>query len=374
MAGTLAMALTASEPLSVELYAVGESEYDDAEYAMKQPVMTMGPNERESMIQTFTRRLNGRCQGLLEISPKGDVNFLPRTVRDFLRTKQMDEFLRSKNQTRLEPALSIFKAYLSYMKQAKFIDRIERGKSGSFSGSLVRMLEVALPYVSDEYTQSDQIEPLIDEMESATIAKFAAGLAELVSGPELRFASYLFRGCIFIHIPIHHLSLKLVTPPTYFMDPENPPLTHFLRYIEEVPSRNWVIPLPSRQLVIVKTLLECGADPNQIFPDKDLGDVTTPWQRYISSIVQNQNSSAFAVGVIEELLSSGASPNAMTQAPLAVTLGHKSVLIQAWLNIFFAVFTLKTDLLPLRANPKRVKRGNLKVLTRTLEKDVDSCQ
>lgn len=357
MAGMLAMALAATRPLKAELYAFGENEFDDAEYAIKQPVKVADFNEKEARIQTFTRSLNGRCKGLLEIGPDEVVNFLHRTMRDFLRTKQMDGFLRSKNQTRLEPHTSIFKAYLSFMKQTKFYDRVERGGDGILLGSFSAELEYAFCHVADADTQSDQIVCLIDEMESATIAIFAAGQAWIKPGSEPLTPRRLFRESVLLHGPIHYLSRKLASLPKYFIDFDDPPLVVILLSI----AGNLV---SASRSAMVKMLLESGADPNEVFFDKDLEGVTTPWQRYVSRVIECRDRSAFIWDIIEVLLSFSAAPNVMTEATYDMKLGHKSVPIQAWLNIFFSAFRFNSS-------ENRLSSVYLRVLTCTLGKDID---
>ncbi|KAK8140239.1 DNA damage-inducible protein 1 [Apiospora sp. TS-2023a] len=364
MASTLAMALVAVEPLHAELYALGEDEFDDGEYATKQPVKIMGPKKRHERIRTFSRRLNGRCKGLLEISGDNKVTFLHRTVRDFLRTKRMDDFLRNKNRTRPEPRLSIFKTYLSSMKQTKFTDLVEREGHGMFLGTFVYELKAALWYLRDEVSDMDQIGFLIDEMESATITIFASGQAELLPSREPLSPRRLFREFMLIHSPIHYLSRKLASSPKYFIDFNDPPLILFLRYNVDAPPMSSDMLSPSKEFAILKTLLESGADPNEHFFDGDLGVITTPWAAYISRIIDHKLASALAQGFIEELLYFGAAPNAMTQAPSDVTGVHESVLVQAWLNIFFAAFTLQFDY-------SRLQSGYLEALNHVLEKGAD---
>ncbi|KAK7923398.1 hypothetical protein PG985_007469 [Apiospora marii] len=374
MAGTLVMALTAAKPLDAELYAFGEGEFDDAEYATKQCVKVIDPHERESQIQTFSRRLNGRCKGLLEVGQDKNVNFLHRTVRDFLRTKQMDSFLRNKNRTRLEPHLSIFKAYLSCMKQTMFTDNVDKKAPGIFRGDFMSKLQAAFLYLGDEDTQMDQIESLLDETESATIAIFAAGQARLLPTLEpwspIWSPRLLFREFILIHGPVHCLSRKLASSPKYFIDLDSPPLMFLLRYNVDSPSYGCEGPSPSKKVAAVKILLESGADPNQVFFDRDIKTMATPWTGYISRIVDSvikrkpTNVDGSLEALIPLLMAFGASPNAMTQAPHAVTLGHKSVLIPAWLNLFFAVFTLEHG-------QQSVEHMYLEALTRTMEKGAD---
>ncbi|KAK8083762.1 hypothetical protein PG996_002543 [Apiospora saccharicola] len=357
MAGTLVMTLAASVPMKAQLYAFGEDEFDDAEYAIKQSVKVMDPNKKEAMTQIFVRRLNGRCKGLLETGPEGFVNLLHRTVRDSLRTKPMNDFLRSKNQTRLEPHLSIVKAYLSSIKQSEFSDGVERGEDGALLGSFLTELEYAFCHVVDEYTQSDQIVYLIDEMESATTEIFARRQARLEPGSQALTPRRTFRECVLLHGPVHYLSCKLASTPMYFMYFDEPPLAMFLRHT----ARGLTT---ASGLAMVKMLLESGEDLNQVFFDKNLGGMTTLWQRFISLVAGRQNSSAFLRSIIEELLSFGAPTDAMTQAPRAVKLGHKSALIPAWLNILFSTFIHELG-------QSRDKGRHLEVLASILEKGVD---
>lgn len=81
----------------------------DEEDALEQDINTLRwKNRREHIIQTMTRRLNSRTRGLLEISNDGVVDYLHRTVRDWIVLIWSDICAMSPPQ--FDPHLALTKA------------------------------------------------------------------------------------------------------------------------------------------------------------------------------------------------------------------------------------------------------------------------
>jgi hypothetical protein len=116
MARMLKITIAAKEPLPTIVYAFHEREYDDEDYALNEPIEPFEPTELDSLMAPLPRRLRGRCKGLLEIN--GDcVEFLHRTVRDFLMTVEMADYLSRKIEPDIfTPSLSILRAYVALIK------------------------------------------------------------------------------------------------------------------------------------------------------------------------------------------------------------------------------------------------------------------
>jgi len=158
MARTLAIAVNATEPLLVELYALQELEYEDHDYALR---IKAEPHEYsdlyfQSLLKPVYRRINGRTKGLLEING-GRIEFLHRTVKDFLHTKEMADFLRTKSGAEFCGSLSILRSYVARM--------------GYHLGHIRSLVARALETPADPARQwplwgqiiRDQIEPLLRE-------------------------------------------------------------------------------------------------------------------------------------------------------------------------------------------------------------------
>lgn len=97
------IALAAPRPLSLLNYWYTDAEEDDPQFHLRLPVMALDKTELEARQEEMHKRLNGRCRGLLEVTwvPHADrpyayrVDFLHRTVKDFLRTKNIQQQLMS---------------------------------------------------------------------------------------------------------------------------------------------------------------------------------------------------------------------------------------------------------------------------------------
>ncbi|KAK4112197.1 hypothetical protein N656DRAFT_678195, partial [Canariomyces notabilis] len=97
MAGILEIALRADCPLRWEVYAYHDQEYDDSDFYIKLPTTPITKGEHLRRYDQTRRRVNARTMGLLEVDNDGDdelapvprVQFLHRTVRDFLLTAEM---------------------------------------------------------------------------------------------------------------------------------------------------------------------------------------------------------------------------------------------------------------------------------------------
>ena len=86
----------AVQPLPVECYNYLEAEHREAGYALSAPVMPMFPVHLRSLHEDVRNRINFLCKDLLEVNeilvdqlPGYQDDFLHRTVRDFLMTKDI---------------------------------------------------------------------------------------------------------------------------------------------------------------------------------------------------------------------------------------------------------------------------------------------
>ncbi|KAH8723590.1 hypothetical protein GQ44DRAFT_620065, partial [Phaeosphaeriaceae sp. PMI808] len=115
MATTLQLALAARQPLRAVIYNLHDEEYEDEEYALKAPLQPLEESTAALMHTQTTRRLSGRCRGLLEVH-NHKVEFLHRTVMDYLRSPEMSNYLSGKARARPNTNLSLLRAFTAYIK------------------------------------------------------------------------------------------------------------------------------------------------------------------------------------------------------------------------------------------------------------------
>jgi hypothetical protein len=88
------IAANANQPLHFLIYTMHEYEHQDEDYARKMSNSPLSEDEMEIFQDQCQRRVNARCGGLFNIK-KNCVEFLHRTVRDFLFTREATFYLRS---------------------------------------------------------------------------------------------------------------------------------------------------------------------------------------------------------------------------------------------------------------------------------------
>jgi hypothetical protein len=159
MAGMFLIALAADEPLELEVYLHHEDEYEDENYAIHRPI---GPNPffiAEKSLSLMRRRINARSQGLLEVV-HGGVVFLHRTVGNFLRTKEIQEFLVAKAPRGFNPEVSILKAFVSMFKSNFHRPDVNEYESGFKFRDSERHKCVSVPGILMHYRTSDHSDDL----------------------------------------------------------------------------------------------------------------------------------------------------------------------------------------------------------------------
>lgn len=117
MASTFLAALQVTEPLKITHYFFLDEE--DPEVGMQMPFKPLNEVEIMEAIETTQRRLNGRYKGLLEpsstqyLTTRTTVDFLHRTLRDFLKTPKMESFFESRLADGASVSASIVRALLA---------------------------------------------------------------------------------------------------------------------------------------------------------------------------------------------------------------------------------------------------------------------
>lgn len=101
MARAFHVALATSRPMTLLNYWFLDVEEEDPQFALKYEIRPLSEAEIQSRNLEMRKRLNGRCKGLLEVTElegsdtvmRYRVDFLHRTVKDFLITKDMERML-----------------------------------------------------------------------------------------------------------------------------------------------------------------------------------------------------------------------------------------------------------------------------------------
>lgn len=111
MGHILRIAVNARRPLQLQIYYMHEFERTDTGYAINMLVVAHTPNKMHLMLDQCRRRINARSGGLLEIK-EGRVEFRHRTVRDFLLTREMSDYLAHKSGSRFKVNFATLKSYI----------------------------------------------------------------------------------------------------------------------------------------------------------------------------------------------------------------------------------------------------------------------
>jgi hypothetical protein len=200
--------LQARGPLSLMIYSFLDEE--DPDFAIKLPPTLMTTTEIHSRHEEMRRRINGRSKCLLEVSAGQhdglfnmyDVEFLHRTVRDFLQTKDTQIKLRSMTSGTYNPCLALSRAHL-----AAFKTRPEDGKETSVTQSEVwdDLLDFA-QRAEDQRGIADGI--MLDELERTSKVRYRLFLQSSYFFLEPSFLEHIVRRGL-----VHYVNMKLFRQP-----------------------------------------------------------------------------------------------------------------------------------------------------------------
>ena len=225
MAGTLLIALAAG-PLPIEVYTYHDLEYADENYALKRPVQAMDEHEAEAFHRLTGRRLNGWCKGLVE-TQNNQVEFIHRTVKDFLQSGDMVNFLEVRAARAFDPRLSILRAYLAWTKNT-YVNRSSTTWD-IFSSRLNGVLKWAAVSESSGIQYRESYEKLLNDLEASMMDMIPLGFPKLRSSshvPSIPEATELwFREQLITYDLGEYLSMKLSLDTEYLAEFEQAPLS-----------------------------------------------------------------------------------------------------------------------------------------------------
>ncbi|KAK3934858.1 hypothetical protein QBC46DRAFT_358696 [Diplogelasinospora grovesii] len=205
-------------PLDLLIYAYHNEEEDDEDYAIRRPVKRIAPDELDDIKEQTKRRINAWSSGLLEVQHL-KVEFLHRSVRDFLHTGEMNNYLAGKLSSKFDAALSISRAFVAMAKSP--LGDNESDYSRRWNG-LIHFVYLAVRFAA-QAEPSNQMKTLklMDALENAMETLSEAGLfpSELCEVPPRLTVRMLI-----LHSELTwYVEIKL-KDSTYFGDFREPPL------------------------------------------------------------------------------------------------------------------------------------------------------
>ncbi|KAG8161610.1 hypothetical protein KVR01_008597 [Diaporthe batatas] len=162
------VALEAREPLTLMCFLFVDKAVRDENFGLHRPIETMDDYEIFNNHSRMRRRLDGRCKGLLEVEkvPYATdylghrVNFLHRTVRDFLLTRDMTDFIE-KHLEEFNVNHAIFQAFVALMKSMPLRDN---NANAHAELELTTLFDESLHYAWKAEQETGQADPdLVDE-------------------------------------------------------------------------------------------------------------------------------------------------------------------------------------------------------------------
>jgi hypothetical protein len=215
------VATEAKQPLPALAYNFLEQEYDDSEYVFRLPIFPCRQDEEEQCIDRTAWWLDSRTRGLLEVDREsGTVLFLHRTVSDFLRTRDMADYLTGMVPSNFHAITSLMKICLAIIKRRQFPDIVfafpDIDDTPGSQVTLRSLTSAVLSYAAEidhSSPASSTAFRAIDELDNVLVEKFALKQAYLESGcsPQSFLRSQLLGG-----MSMSYLSRRLPRDPTYF--------------------------------------------------------------------------------------------------------------------------------------------------------------
>jgi hypothetical protein len=186
----------AIRPLSPTTLACLEKDMEDPDYALNSEIQSFTEEEVIHTSQMMRKYVNARCKDLLEVTgcdeagimyesqfdvlPPTDtyvryrVDFLHRTVRDFLRTKDVYNLLQDRTAESFDPRIALCRMLLA---QIKGIPETSRGNPQYLMDMVYELLYYA--HEVEVYNNSSEVE-VLDEL-NYVLSRFAADDNDLAS-------------------------------------------------------------------------------------------------------------------------------------------------------------------------------------------------
>lgn len=269
MATILQATVHALEPLHVDLYWHLEKEFDGQIPASRGQAEPERPGEVAARRGQTARSINEKTKGLLRLT-YDRVEFLHRTVKDFILTKDTGEYLSSKLPPDHNGFVSIASAYLGFLRTTRQdhpqVASVIRQGRGMNTGVFIAHLNHALVYASEALKQTDgpasrqhrQVEQLLDQYEQTLEQMVSLGHVT-ITGVNSRHCDgrLLFREELVRHDLAPYIANKLREQPGFFDVFDESPL-----YAALTPMSRNSGESPAPSTAVLEILLRRGEDPN----------------------------------------------------------------------------------------------------------------
>jgi hypothetical protein len=283
-----------ASPLSVVVLTFIEKERANPDYAIIAEAQSLTNEEIILVRRKMKKYLNARCKGLLEInidpeeksSLRYKIDFLHRTVRDFLRSNELQQMLQSQAPEGFDANVSLCRATLA---QVKLLQQEELSSTSAKSGALTRLTRELMVYAKEiELIHGRSEFKILDELDrfhaqhAKSAMPFIRTHRELGDWEEVVSESL---GGVFlawaIDAKLHlYVARKLEHNPNLMHHYTDRPLLDIaLRYR----MYNEAIYPDSR---LVQLLLQYGADPNQ---KTGYGARSTVWALFLGALENSQD-------------------------------------------------------------------------------------
>lgn len=330
MAGILLAASHALEPLHVDLYWMLERDFESRNYARYCQIQARTPEQLSIQREEITRSVSEKTRGLLKFVNRR-FEFLHRTVKDFVLTRDMGDYLKEKLPTEYNGYTAIATAYLGVLKTTSMhnslvagVVRLGRGRN---SGAFTAHLNQALVYASESLksNESPDAMALLDAYEESVEQMIRAGHVTL-SGVSFEGsdARLFFREELLRHNLAPYISRRLRDDPGLLSIFEERPLYYALMPMSLISGES-PAPVPA----VLDILLRGGEDPNattrRVSEGKTCSSLTvpSPWVLFARDVMSVFNdltkpwifpaarwNDTLDHGIFDLLLSHGADPNA----------------------------------------------------------------
>ncbi|KEZ40804.1 Uncharacterized protein SAPIO_CDS8043 [Scedosporium apiospermum] len=344
MAGVLQAAVHALEPLHVDIYWQLEKEFESHGPVSRGLAAIEAPGGISVRREQIIRSIKEKTKGLLRLV-NNRVEFLHRTVKDFVLTKDVGEYLRSKLPADYNGFLSIATAYLGFLRTTRqdhsLVAGIMRQGRGQNTGPFIAHLNQALVYASEALKQTDQLgsrqqrqtEELLDEYEAALQTMLSLGHVTIRGiNSQNCDARLLFREELLRHELAPYLSKKIHEQPDFFDVFDESPLFAALTPMSRSSGKS-PPPVPG----VLDILLQRGEDPN-VLPRQPgtpgVSEAASPWVIFARSTMSVFNmlsgpcmfpalrwNNSLKDATFDRLMSYGANPN----MPLLDRVGARTV-------------------------------------------------
>jgi len=305
MSRTFQMTINAKEPLHLLTYYARESEDQNDNYVLEWPLdpdLALA-NLPPGLLEPCRRRINARCGGLLGFK-KDRVEFLHRTVHDFLLTRPMQDYLEQKASPGYKVNLSTVKAFAfqfrCFLSAASTLENIAKMKN--LWNECLRYANEALdedeesgmnildtvPDVYQDYavTNNLSLRDTIDEAYQDSVVAANHFLRNTVQGghqenttaiaaPSRNPIGPRLRYTFFASGVDRYIKTKLGRNPYYFHSDKGSPL---FMAIDTSPS------FKQCPISLIPRLLDLGLDPNE----KNQSGVT-PWHRLFAKYLDGSD-------------------------------------------------------------------------------------